>query len=422
MASIAALLLPLAICLALAARPAGAEPVTVRVLMPASFADATVDPVRRFNADHPALKVEVVRGPLDGEALSDLAVSGLLLGASPYDLLLIDLSWTARYAAAGWLEPLEPLLGNDALDGVVPGARLGTRFDGHLWRMPLQGDTGLLYWRTDLMERPPRDTVELEAIARRLQRQGRVRWGYLWQGKQYEGLSCVVTEALQAFGGRWWRPGPGLAGGAPTLDAPNSVAAVAWLQHLIRAGISPPAVAGFTENDALQLFASGDAAFLRNWPYAYALLEQGGGPVAGHVGVVPLVGAPGRAGGGTLGSWGLSLLRASPHPREATTVLRWLCGEEMQRHLAREYGYAPTLRSLYDDPTLQREVPLLAVQRRALETSVARPDTPLYAQLSDVLQREVNGLISGGGSPAAAMARAQSQSEMLLRAASGSSP
>lgn len=402
--------------------PAGARPtrpVTVSVLMPAPFADATAEPVRRFNADHPELQLQVVRGPLDSEALSDLAVSSLLLGDTPYDLLLVDLTWTARYAAAGWLEPLEPLLGDDALAGMVAGATLGTRFDGHLWRVPLQGDTGLLYWRTDLMDRPPRDTAELERRAQQLQRQGRVRWGYLWQGRQYEGLSCVVNEVLQAFGAHWWTPGPGPAGGRPALEQPEAVAAVAWLRHLIDAGISPPAVAGFAENEALQLFASGDAAFLRNWPYAYALLQQDDSAVRGRVGVVPLVGAPGQEGGGTLGSWGLVLLRGSAHPREAASVIRWLSGEEVQRHLARRYGYAPTWASLYDDPALQRELPLLAVQRQALAGAVARPTTPLYAQLSDVLQRQVNGLLAGDGHPAAAatMGSAQRQSEAVLRAA-----
>ena len=87
----------------------------------------------------------------------------------------------------------------------------------------------------------------------------------------------------------------------------QAVAAVGWLRHLIDAGVSPPAVAGFAENEALQLFAAGEAAFLRNWPYAYALLQQSDSSVRGHVGVVPLVGAPGQRGGGTLGSWGLTL-------------------------------------------------------------------------------------------------------------------
>ena len=391
--------------------------------MPAPFTDATAEPVRVFNASHEDLQIEVVRGPLDTDALSDLAVSSLLLGDSPYDVLLMDLTWTAKYAAAGWLEPLEPLLGDDALDPFVGGALPGSRFDGHLWRIPLQGDTGLLYWRTDLMERPPRDTAELESIARRLQRQGKVRWGYLWQGRQYEGLSCVVLEVLEAFGGRWWQAGADPAGGRTMLDSPEAVRAVGWLQHLIRSGVSPAAVAGFAENEALQSFAAGEAAFLRNWPYALALINQGDGPVAGRVAAVPMVGSPGQRGGGTLGSWGFTLLRGSRQPSAAAEVIRWFTGEDLQRHLAVEYGYAPTRRSLYEDELLSAQLPLLAVQLQALESAVARPTTAVYAQLSDVLQRQVNGLLSGDESPASVMAIAQRRSEQVLSsAASGVAP
>ena len=166
------------------------------------------------------------------------------------------------------------MLFRSALDAMVPGARLGNAFGGHLWRMPLTGDTGLLYWRTDLMDQPPRTTEELERVARRLQQQGKVRWGYVWQGRQYEGLSCVMLEAIHAFGGRWWQPGEGRGDGQTELDRPGAVRAAAWLESLVRTGVSPAAVADFAENEALQLFAAGDAAFLRNWPYAWREIEK----------------------------------------------------------------------------------------------------------------------------------------------------
>jgi multiple sugar transport system substrate-binding protein len=380
--------------------------------MPAPFADATAAAVRRFNQSQTPWRIAVTRGPLDTEALSDLASSSLLLGDTPFDVLLMDVSWTARYAAAGWLEPLEPLLGDDALAGMLPAARLGNAFDGHLWRLPLSGDTALLYWRTDLLPRPPRDLRELEAMARELQGQGRVRWGYVWQGRQYEGLSCVVLEVLHAFGGRWWDK----EAGRTDLLSPQALEAITWLANLPRTGVSPRGVANFAENDALQLFSAGEAAFLRNWPYAWSLIANGGGPVAGKVGVTPLPGAPGFAGGGTLGTWGFSLLAGSAQPQAAAEVIRWFSGPEVQRELVLSQGYAPTWQSLYDDADLLARHPLLAVQRQALRTPLVRPLTPLYAQLSDVLQRQINALLTSAEAPAAALARAQRQSEQIVRA------
>jgi multiple sugar transport system substrate-binding protein len=394
---------------------AAAEPVPVRVLMPAPLADAVADPVARFNATNAGVSLEVIRGPLDTDTISDLASGSLLLGEAPFDLLLVDVSWLARYVAAGWFEPLDRWFGPEALAAMEPGARLGNSLDGHLWRMPLTGDTGLLYWRTDLMERPPRDTAELVTISRDLQRRGRVRWGYLWQGRQYEGLSCVMVEVLHGFGARWWNG----SNARTELDGPEAVAAAQWLDGLVRDGVSPPAVASYAENDALQSFAAGEAAFLRNWPYAWREIEKGGGPVKGKLGVTPMVGAPGEQGGGTLGTWGLSLIKGSPHPQEAVAAIRWLTGPVVQRQLAIEQGYAPTWTRLYDDPDLQRRAPLLTVQRQALRHPQLRPPTPAYAQLSDLLARQVNAMLTGQAGPGPTMAAAQRQSLQLLRSVAG---
>ncbi|MFO0017962.1 MAG: ABC transporter substrate-binding protein [Synechococcaceae cyanobacterium] len=440
-----------------AAASLSAVPVSVRLLTPSPFVAALADSVKTFERSHPRIRIQLVGGPLDTEQISDLAISSLLLGDTPYDLLMVDVSWLPRYAAAGWLEPLDTWFGPDQLAAIEPGARLGNSIGGQLWRMPLTGDTGLLYWRTDLMSAPPRTLEELVAISRNLQRQGKVRWGYVWQGRQYEGLSCFFLEVLEGFGGHWWRPDrspaaakvearnevrpgarsriqrqqgagqrPLVAGAATTiavgqtqLSSPAAVQAAAFLDSLVRSGVTPGAVASFAENEALQLFAAGDAAFLRNWPYAWREIERSGGPASGHVGVVPVLAASGQQTGGTLGTWGLSMLKGTPHPQEAAAVLGWLTGPETQRLLALHEGYAPTWTALYEDAELSRQQPMISIQRQALAHAVLRPPSPLYSQLSDVLQRQVNGLISGRGNPAQAMLEAQRQSQAVLRAASG---
>jgi multiple sugar transport system substrate-binding protein len=384
------------------ARP---RPVEVSVLMPAPFADATAPLVAAFNRTHREVQIAVTRGPLDTEALSDLAISSLLLGDTPYDLLLMDVTWTPKYAAAGWLEPLEPLLGDDAMEGMAVGAQLGNAFGGHLWRLPLLADMGLLYWRTDLMDAPPRSLQELAATAADLKARGEVSWGYVWQGRQYEGLSCVFLEVLRAFGGEWLQ-----AGDRAALDSPAAIAAARWLGDLVRQGITPAAVANVSESESLQIFAAGEAAFMRNWPYAWRELQKPGSVVAGKVGVSSL-------GEGTQGSWGFSLLRGSAHPAEAAAVMQWFTGEAVGRDLAERYGYTPVWNSLLQDAQLEARLPLLPVLRQALEHTALRPLTPVYAQLSDTLQRQLSALLTGGEDATEAMAQAQRQSSLILRSA-----
>ena len=392
---------------------ANTAPIPIRVLMPAPFADATANLVRQYNASQQAVDVQVERGPLNTEAISDLAISSLLLGDSPYDLLLMDVTWTPKYVAAGWLEPLEPLLGETADAGLVAGADLGNRFNGHLWRLPLLASTGLLFWRQDLLPEPPRTTDELVSMARSQQSQGTVRWGYVWQGRQYEGLSCVFLEVLSGFGGHWLNPENS---SQPELDSPEALAATRWLDELIRQGISPPSVVNMAEQDSLQSFRSGEALFMRNWPYAWNELQKPGSGVKDKVGVSLPVPAPGHAPTSTQGSWGLSLLKGSSHPQQAAEVIRWFTSIDVQTALLRDSGYPPTLQAIYDNAALQQELPLLPLLKRSLAAAKLRPATPLYAQLSDLAQRRLSGIFTGADPVDPAMAQLQRQSQILMQA------
>ncbi len=387
------------------------EPVSV--LMPAPFADASADLVQEFNSSHQGIELTVTRGPLETEAVSDLAISSLLLGNSPYDLLLMDVTWTPKYATAGWLEPLESWLGTEAMEDLAPGAELGNAFSGHLWRFPLVADMGLLYWRTDLMEAPPRTPAELVAISRQLQQEGRVEWGYVWQGKQYEGLSCVYLEVLRGFGGSW------LVHDQPQLDSPAALAATGWLQDLVRQGVTPAAVANMGEPEALQLFQAGDAAFMRNWPYAWAELNKPESPLRGKVAFTTMVSDVGNPHAATQGSWGFSLLAGSKHKAAAVEVLRYLTSAEAQKQLNLRWGYTPTRLSVFEDPELLAANPALGDLQQALAASVLRPLSPVYAQLSDLLYRELNTVITGDRADQTAMQQVQSNSERLLRTSGG---
>ena len=398
------------------ASPAGAaEPVEVSILMPAPFAVATEELVADYNNKQSHIRLKVERGPLNTEAISDLAISSLLLGDTPYDLLLMDVTWTPKYVAADWLLPLEPWLGEQALDPLLPGARIGNTFSGHLWRMPLLANTGLLFYRKDLLEQPPRNTTELVEQSRQLQKQGSIRWGYVWQGRQYEGLSCDFLEIVHGFGGSWMTPNDKQT----TLDTSEAIQAAAWMQSLIRDGASPRAVTNYAESETLQAFKTGDAALMRNWPYAWAELQKPDSAVQGKVGITLMPATAGHEPAATLGSWGLSLLRQSPHPEETVEAIRFLTSEASQKKRFLDNGYTPTAEVLFTDPELLAVSSALPDVRDALNHAVPRPPTPIYAQLSDVLQRGLNGLLTSGGAAKPGMDRVQTQSETVLNSAGG---
>ena len=390
------------------------RPIQINILMPAPFAESTTDLVQQFNKDHHGrIRLRVTRGPLETEAVSDLAISSLLLGKSPFDALLIDVTWLPKYAAAGWLIPLDPWIDQQQIDSIAPGAMLGNNFDGKLYRWPLVADMGLLYWRTDLMSKPPRTPEELIKVSLKLQKEGRVANGYVWQGRQYEGLSCVFLEVLDGFGGQWLEPETDNVG----LDSSASLKAASWLRELILSGASPKAVINYAENEALQAFKSGDVALMRNWPYAWGELQKPNSDVRGNVGVTTMVASAGNRSTSTLGSWGFSILKGSSNPQAAAEAIAFLTSTSAQKTLFLNESYTPTKAELFKDPELLSKSQILPELAKALESTDERPSTPLYAQISDVLQRNLSSILTGQSSVSDAMANAQANTEKILMAA-----
>ena len=394
------------------------RPEEISILMPAPFADATVDQVKQFNADHSGrIVLNVIRGPRDTESISDLAISSLLLGTPPFDALLVDVTWLPKYVAADWLQPLDPWFDDADVDALVAGARLGNSVNGDLYRWPFGADVGLLYWRKDLMPEPPRTASDLIQIASRLRADGKVKEGFVWQGRQYEGLSCNFVEFLSAFGGTWLDP----VTGQPELDSKAARATVHWMQQLISEGTSPLAVSNYAEPETLQAFKAGDAALMRNWPYAWAELQSDSSAVKGRVGVTTMVAEPGASPAATLGSWGFSLLRGSQHQQATAEAIRALTSSQAQRDRFLQQGYTPTEASLFEDPELLEASPVLTQLKEALAIAVPRPITPLYAQMSDLLQRQLSGVLTEKRDPDQAMEQLQGATITLLRSAGGES-
>ena len=388
----------------------------INILMPSPFVNAIKEQVDQFNKEyHGSIQLNITRGPLETEAISDLAISSLLLGDSPYDALLIDVTWLAKYAAAGWLRPLDQWFTQADIDQLVPGAQIGNNFDGHLLRWPFGADIGLLYWRTDLMENAPKTPDELTEIVKNLTEEGYVNHGFVWQGRQYEGLICDYLEVLKGFGGDWLSSETG----EPDLTSQEAMQAASWLRSLINNSLTPKAVTNFAEQESLQVFKSGDAALMRNWPYAWAELQKPESAVRGKIGIAPMVSIPTEQSRATLGSWGFSILNESSHPEATAKAIRYLTSKQSQRTRFLNNSYTPTNISLFRDDELILISSILPELEKILSKAVARPMTPIYAQLSDILQRQLNAILTDSTSVKSGLENAQRKSRNLIRATRG---
>ena len=160
---------------------------------------------------------------------------------------------------------------------------------------------------------------------------------------------------------------------------------------------------------------------MRNWPYAWAELQKDDSPVKGKVGITTMVAESNQRPAATIGSWGLSLLQGSEHPESTIEAIKYLTNEQSQRYLYTNFGYTPTQAALFNDEQLTRTHPSLVAIGEALPYARPRPQTPLYAQMSDVLQRNLSSTLTGVTPPPAAMDQAQDTTEQVLIAA-GATP
>src|SRR5688572_15054175 len=370
--------------------------------------------IARFEAEY-GVRVEVRPTPDAADQRHQLYVQWLNAWSPDPDILQLDVIWTPEFAAAGWIRPLDELgLPAENLADFFDATLRANRWNGRLYAVPWFVDAGMLYWRTDLMPAAPVTFTELAAVASRVVEAGDVTAGFVWQGARYEGLVTVFLEHLAGFGGAILSEND-----AVVVDSPAGVRALTFMRDSIfRDRIVPEAVLTWQEEQVRFAFQNGRAAFMRNWPYAAALLRRPGeSSVAGRFAVAPMPREEGRP-AAALGGAQLAINARSKQPEQAWALVQYLTAPEQMLERAEVTGQFPARRSLYDDPRLRAALPIPPENARAIiERALPRPATPVYSQLSGILQIHLHRALTRQTAPEEALhAAADSMSRLLATA------
>lgn len=307
------------------------------------------------------------------------------------------------------------------LKSKIPAAEVNANFkgiiaadtvNGKLIAMPWFTDAGVLYYRTDLLKKygyksAPKTWAELATMAKKIQngeqKTNKAFAGYVFQGKNYEGLTCNALEWVASFGGGSIIDDNGKitinnAKAAAALDA-----AASWVGT-----ISPKGVTTYDEEPARGIFQSGNAAFMRNWPYAWALGQSDDSKIKGKIGVAPLPAGPGGSPAATLGGWQLGVSTYSKNQDAAVALVRYLTGPDEQKIRAIEGSYNPTIVSLYKDKDILKANPFFGSLLDVFTNAVARPSGPTkdkYNQVSQAFSTAVTDVLNKRMTGTAAVAK-----------------
>jgi trehalose/maltose transport system substrate-binding protein len=371
--------------------------------------------VARFQKDT-GIKVKLVPHPAASDAAYADLVRNFASHSSSYDVMMLDVVWPGAFAP--YLVDLKPALGKLAklhAAGIVQNDTVG----GKLVAMPWFGDFGILYYRTDLLKKygyngPPTTWAQLGSMAKKIQAGERKTnpnfYGFVWQGNAYEGLTCDALEWLASSGS-----GSFIANGKATINNKNAAKMLNMVRGWVGT-IAPRGVTTYQEEQARIPFDNGDAAFMRNWPYAYSNSAQTGSAVKGKFDVTVLPHAAGQHSVGTVGGWQLGVSKFSKHKAAAIELVRYLTSPAVEKYDAIFNTNVPTIPSVALNAAVRRTNPYLkpAIAKVARVTRPSRFLKGKYNKGSQIIYQGINQ-IENGANATSVLPRIQSQLNALLK-------
>jgi trehalose/maltose transport system substrate-binding protein len=329
------------------------------------------------------------------------------MGSADIDIYQIDVTWPGTFADhfVNFYDYISPE--SETIQQHFSTIIENNTVDGRLVGLPWFTDAGLLYYRTDLLEKydleVPQTWDQLEQASAIIQRGEREAgnssfWGYVWQGRASE---AITTNALE------WQASQGggtiiSSDGEVQVNNPETAAAMTRAREWI-GWISPPSIDEFTPGESLQLWQEGNAAFMRNWPFAYSISNDPQvSNVAGMFDITQLPGNTPELRTGTLGGWQLAVSRYSEDVEAAVMLAEYMTSSEAQKLRAEEAGLLPTIDALYEDEEILAEAPFLTAMREILQNATPRPSTIAgdhYGEVSTFYYEAISEILYEDGDP-----------------------
>lgn len=349
-----------------------------------SHPDAEAATIERFKEICPNITVERIPGSANVQELLAMYSTAFEAESPDFDVIRVDVIWPGLLA--DHLLDMSQFVSQEQIDSYLPALVQNDTVDGQLVALPLRIGFGMLYYRTDLLEKygfdaPPATWDELEMMAQTIQDGERAEgnddfWGFVWQGNAYEGLTCNMLEWQVSNGG----------GSVVSPDGTIEVNNDATVAALERAAgwvdsISPPGVTSYQEEDARGVWHAGNAAFMRNWPYAYSTSLESEA-IAGNFDVAPVPAGDSGTGAATLGGWHIGVSRYSEHPEAAAAFAAYMTSAENQKHYSIDTSSPPAVLDLYADPDIQEAMPFSSPE--VVEVTTARPSTATAEKYNEV--------------------------------------
>ena len=347
--------------------------------------DKIIPIIEKWNAEHPDEEVTLSELAGEADAQRETLVQSLQAGNSDYDVMALDVIWTADFAANQWLAPLAGDLEVDTSDLLQSTVDSAT-YNGTLYALPQNTNGQLLFRNTEIIPEAPTNWAELEASCADIESDC-----LTLQLKQYEGLTVNTVGFMEGWGGSVLDDA-----GEVTVDSDEAKAGLQALVDAYENGTIASASTSATEEETNLAFVGGETAYAINWPYMFTNAEGETSEVTDNFEVQPLVGQDG-VGVSTLGGYNNGININSQNKLTALDFIQFIINEENQTSFA-EASFPPVLASIYEDEALVEQFPYLPALKESLENAAPRPVSPFYTAISKAIQDNAYAALTAGKS------------------------
>ncbi len=366
-----------------------------------------------YEAENAGVKVTIETGGNTSEAQAQYLNTVMSAKDTNLDVLMLDVIRPAQYAAAGWTTHFP----DKDLSGYLPAYAQANTVDGEVVALPAFADAMFLYYRKDLLDKygiaPPKTWEELTAAAKKVaEGEGTAAadlQGLSFQGKAIEGAVCTFLLP-------YWSQGKDLvANGKLTFDRDAAVRSLSLWKGFVDDGVAKKNISEVATDDTRKEFQAGKVLFAVNWSYAWKHFQGPESAVSGKVGVARLPALGQGEQSSCLGGWEFGVSAYSQHQEEAKKLAEFLSGEKVSQYMAVNAALLPSYAKLYTDPQVVQSAPWFADALPVVETARARPVTPRYNEVSEIIRTTVNSVLAGVKTPEEGAAEMEGRLRRVLR-------
>jgi multiple sugar transport system substrate-binding protein len=334
-----------------------------------------------------------------------------LAGGSSTDIVIVDSIWTAGFVQAGFLQPLDKYIGDAAKD-LVPVSIQQRMIGDKTYSMPVSNEAKFFYYNADILKAggfttPPRTWEEVAKISKELQDKKLVKAGTIWGWQQSEGLVCDYTLLVHGLGGKLVDDK-----GQWVVNQGAGVRALEFMVEQLKSGAADPSSISLSDRQVVDSFSAGEHAFLISWSFALSALNNPkNSKVADKIklDLIPGFAATNTTSTSVVGGSGFGITAGTKNADWAWDLIQFATDKTRQLEVFKIRSNVPVWKELYSNPTVAKEYPYIAQMQRQFEYATWRPNIPSYAEMSSILQLQLQRALSGQATPQEALDRAQSE-------------